>query len=606
MPRRASGWASIGRTSSRASRPTIVPSPGATGMAAIAGDNPFIMKPDGVAWLFAPSGVKDGPLPTHYEPLESPVSNLLYPGHMCTPGVRIFPGPLNRLAPTPETEFPVVATTYRLTEHYLSGPMSRFNSWLNELQPEMFVELSPELAAERGIVHGGWVTVSSARGRIEVRAMVTRRMRPLVVNGRVVHQVGLPFHWGFAGQVVGGNANDLTSLVAEQNVSMHEGKSFGCQVEPGRRSGRTLRPTVSFVTWPTRTHSRYACLGPAGRDLHSWALESSSWRSCHRPATRPSGRSPRSSIASPGRSATVMFEPQPSTGFYTDTTVCIGCKSCEVACKQWNQLAADGLRVDRQQLRQHGGALGHVLAARQVHRAVRREWTAHGPRHDRSAATSHELTLDQLLPPAETNHELTIDRLVNGGGAGRWLMMSDVCKHCVAAPCQHACPTGAIIYNEFENVYIQPDICNGCSYCIAACPFGVITRSDFDGHAHKCTLCYDRQKDGLVPACGGLPDPVDPVRPGGRAARAGAEAGKELHRRGASRSVPVRRRPHRDLLRAEFVLPPCRSSCRVWPAGEAIQPVAPHARGLRPPHREALTTIVVFLTVFFLLGHSDA
>jgi formate dehydrogenase iron-sulfur subunit len=80
-------------------------------------------------------------------------------------------------------------------------------------------------------------------------------------------------------------------------------------------------------------------------------------------------------------------------------------------------------------------------------------------------------------------------------------MMSDVCKHCVAAPCQHACPTGAIIYNEFGNVYIQPDICNGCAYCIAACPFGVITRATIDGHAHKCTLCFDRQRDGLVPAC---------------------------------------------------------------------------------------------------------
>ncbi len=91
------------------------------------------------------------------------------------------------------------------------------------------------------------------------------------------------------------------------------------------------------------------------------------------------------------------------------------------------------------------------------------------------------------------------------GGAdstrGRWLMMSDVCKHCVAAPCQQACPTGAIIHNEFGNVYIQPDICNGCAYCVAACPFGVITRSTIDGHAHKCTLCYDRQRDGLVPAC---------------------------------------------------------------------------------------------------------
>ena len=83
----------------------------------------------------------------------------------------------------------------------------------------------------------------------------------------------------------------------------------------------------------------------------------------------------------------------------------------------------------------------------------------------------------------------------------RWLMMSDVCKHCTAAPCQQACPTGAIITNEFSNVYIQPDICNGCAYCIAACPFGVITRSHFDGVSRKCTLCYDRQRDGLVPAC---------------------------------------------------------------------------------------------------------
>src|SRR5208282_357544 len=116
---------------------------------------------------------------------------------------------------------------------------------------------------------------------------------------------------------------------------------------------------------------------------------------------------------------------------------------------------------------------------------------------------------------------------------GRWLMMSDVCKHCVTAPCQQACPTGTIIHNEFENVYIQADICNGCSYCVAACPFGVITRASFGGHSHKCTLCYDRQKDGLVPACAkACPTqsihfgPIDELRERAR------KRVEELHRRG--------------------------------------------------------------------------
>jgi formate dehydrogenase major subunit len=130
--------------------------------------------------------------------------------------------------------------------------MSRFNSWLNEMQPEMFVELSPELAAERGIVHGGWLTVETARGTIEARAMVTRRLQPLHVEGRVIHQVGLPFHWAFAGEVVGGNANDLTSLVADSNVSMHESKAFACQVHAGRLAGRIPSPTMPPAPWPTR------------------------------------------------------------------------------------------------------------------------------------------------------------------------------------------------------------------------------------------------------------------------------------------------------------------------------------------------------------------
>jgi formate dehydrogenase iron-sulfur subunit len=165
--------------------------------------------------------------------------------------------------------------------------------------------------------------------------------------------------------------------------------------------------------------------------------------------------------------------PHQATGFYTDTTVCIGCKACEVACKQWNQLPADGF-----------------------------EWS--GNSYDNtgelSASSWRHVKFIEQFPVPEAK-PLTFDDLIGGPSDGRWLMMSDVCKHCVAAPCQHACPTGAIIYNEFANVYIQPDICNGCAYCIAACPFGVITRSTIDGAAHKCTLCFDRQKDGLVPAC---------------------------------------------------------------------------------------------------------
>jgi formate dehydrogenase iron-sulfur subunit len=165
--------------------------------------------------------------------------------------------------------------------------------------------------------------------------------------------------------------------------------------------------------------------------------------------------------------------PRPATGFFTDTTICIGCKACEVACKQWNQLPADGFH-----------------------------WT--GNSYDNTgdlSATSwrHVKFIEQFTPtPPSGGARLPLDMVPS---PNRWLMMSDVCKHCVTAPCQQACPTGAILHNEFENVYIQADICNGCSYCIASCPFGVITRASFDGHSHKCTLCYDRQRDGLVPAC---------------------------------------------------------------------------------------------------------
>jgi formate dehydrogenase iron-sulfur subunit len=173
-------------------------------------------------------------------------------------------------------------------------------------------------------------------------------------------------------------------------------------------------------------------------------------------------------------------KPQTPTGFYTDTTVCIGCKACEVACKQWNQLPSDGFNFS-------GNSYDNTS-----------ELSATTWRHVKFIEQfSHESpsTLSSLEQLA------SLDTVSDESPLNRWLMMSDHCKHCLAAPCHQACPTGAIIQNEFQNVYIQADICNGCSCCIAACPFGVITRSEMGGHSHKCTLCYDRQRDGLEPAC---------------------------------------------------------------------------------------------------------
>jgi formate dehydrogenase major subunit len=227
--------------------PYYRPSPRDAGMKAISGDSPFIQHPDGRGWLFAPGGVKDGPLPTHYEPRESPFANALY-GVQYNPTISAHQVPLNPLAPPLDNAYPLVATTCRLTEHYLSGPMSRFNSWLNELQPEMFVEISPELAVQRGVAHGDWVVVSSPRGEIEARAMVTSRIKPLTVEGRIAHQVGIPIHWAYSGETVGDSANDLTSLITDPNVSMHEAKAFACELRPGRLNRN--RHKVPFAPLP--------------------------------------------------------------------------------------------------------------------------------------------------------------------------------------------------------------------------------------------------------------------------------------------------------------------------------------------------------------------
>jgi formate dehydrogenase major subunit len=215
------------------------PDANATGVAALAGDDPFLMQADGKGWLWAPSGVLDGPLPSHYEPHESPVVNPLHGAAGANPLRQRHPhehNPSNPSAPDPEAEtYPYATTSYRIAEHHTAGGMSRFQSRLSELAREMFVEVHPEVAAERGLTHGGWATVISSRSAIEARVMVTERMSPLVVDGRRRHQIGLPYHWGHGGLAPGDPANDLFSIVLDPNVHIQEVKAATCDILPGRR-----------------------------------------------------------------------------------------------------------------------------------------------------------------------------------------------------------------------------------------------------------------------------------------------------------------------------------------------------------------------------------
>ena len=216
--------------------PNYQPPQDAQGDEALAGDRPFILHPDGVGWILAPTGLSDGPLPTHYESLESPVSNPLYPRQQCNPMVRREERADNQYAGSPDEKFPYVMSTYRLTEHHTSGAMSRTLPHLAELQPEFFAEISPELAAERGIENGGWMTIMTPRGIVEARALVTARMRPLRINEKTVHQVGVPYHWGYRGLVKGDSANDLVAISEEPNVRIMEAKGMLCDVSAGRRA----------------------------------------------------------------------------------------------------------------------------------------------------------------------------------------------------------------------------------------------------------------------------------------------------------------------------------------------------------------------------------
>ncbi|MBV8691236.1 MAG: formate dehydrogenase, partial [Actinobacteria bacterium] len=219
-------------------RPDYVPPDDALGGEGLRGDDPFIMQADGKAWLYAPSGLLDGPMPTHYEPHESPFRNALY-AQQSNPLRQIFDRPENRSNPTSGEEgadrYPHVMTTYRLTEHHTAGGMTRTVAYLSELQPEFFCEVSPALAAEENLTHGDWATIVTEQAEIEARVLVTDRIPSLTVEGRTVHQVGLPYHWGSKGLSTGDAANDVFPIVLDPNVHIQEVKAATCAIRPGRR-----------------------------------------------------------------------------------------------------------------------------------------------------------------------------------------------------------------------------------------------------------------------------------------------------------------------------------------------------------------------------------
>jgi formate dehydrogenase major subunit len=197
----------------------------AVALNAHSGTDPYIMHPDGRGHLFG--GLNEGPFPEHYEPLEAPIENLLSAVNF-NPASPIMPSLEGHIGTV--DQYPIVISTYRLTEHHLTGVMSRNLPWLAALMPELFLEISPELAAEKGIETGDTVEIRNARGAIQARALVTKRFRPYQMGDKVVHQVGIPWHWGFQGVATGDIVNLLTPNVGDANTTIQESKAFLCDV----------------------------------------------------------------------------------------------------------------------------------------------------------------------------------------------------------------------------------------------------------------------------------------------------------------------------------------------------------------------------------------
>ena len=361
--------------------------------------------------------------------------------------------------------FPFVLTTYRLTEHHTAGGMSRI---ARRTSPSCSRRCSARSArswrAERGLEHGGWATIVTARAAIEARVLVTDRIAPLRCRaGRCTRSAC--------------RTTGAARGLGDRRLGQRPARA-GARPERAHPGGRRPRPATS---------------GPAGGRAGRRCVEP---RGMAERAGRDGRRLRRPSYGD---------EAQPRDGLLHRHVVCIGCKACEVACKEWNHVPEDGLGFTGNSYDNTGALGAEHVAPRRVHRA------AQAAARRRQTATRRRHALADVV---------------------------DVCKHCTHAACLDVCPTGALFRTEFGTVVVQEDICNGCGYCVPACPFGVIDqRRGRRPGVWKCTLCYDRLKGGIDAGVRqGLPDGVDPVRPARRAARARSRAGA---RRCTTRASPA-------------------------------------------------------------------
>ena len=394
--------------------------------------------------------------------------------------------------------------------------MSRWLPYLSELQPEFFCEVSPELAArararapglghDRHRAHGDRGAGAGHRpddaAAASTAASCTRSGCPTTGASATTRSVS------------GDSANDLFGVTLDPNVHIQESKVASCDIQPGRRpTGPALLALRRGVPQPGRHHASRPATPSARRTggLHEPAVRA-------RPDTSPPTPAGRSR--------------PPRKGFFTDTSICIGCKACEVACKEWNGVPDDGFNLLGSSY-DNTGALGastwrHVAFIEQPRssdaRGRRRRSAATATCRGASRRARHRRggrsACRRSSCPARRRRRRRTDF--------RWLMSSDVCKHCTHAACLDVCPTGSLFRTEFGTVVVQDDICNGCGYCVPACPFGVIDRRIGEqGHeerrhraeVHALLRPARRRPDAGVRA--GLPDRVDPVRRPRRAARA--------------------------------------------------------------------------------------